>query len=60
MLTFIRERMGIGGHIDGPGDWKPDPNAAKNFREFIEKGGYKIRSMTTQSHGQKSSKFFGV
>ncbi len=23
-------------------------------------GKYKIRSMTTQSHGQKSSKFFGV
>ena len=33
------KRMGIDGHIDGPGDWKPDPNAAKNFREFIEKGG---------------------
>ena len=31
--------MGIGGRIDGPGDWKPDPNAAKNVREFIEKGG---------------------
>ncbi len=30
---------GIGGHIDGPGDWKPDPNAAKNVREFIENGG---------------------
>ena len=33
------KRMGIGGRIDGPGDWKPDPNAAKNVREFIEKGG---------------------
>ena len=33
------KRMGIGGHIDGSGDWKPDPNAAKNVREFIEKGG---------------------
>ena len=33
------KKMGIGGRIDGPGDWKPDPNAAKNFREFIEKGG---------------------
>lgn len=32
-------KMGIGGHIDGAGDWKPDPNAAKNVREFIEKGG---------------------
>ena len=33
------KRMGIGGRIDGPGDWNPDPNAAKNVREFIEKGG---------------------
>ena len=32
------KRIGIGGRI-GPGDWKPDPNAAKNVREFIEKGG---------------------
>ena len=31
--------MDIGGHIDGPGDWKPDPNAAKRTKEFIEKGG---------------------
>lgn len=29
---------GHGGHIDGPGDWKPDPNAAKRTKEFIEKG----------------------
>lgn len=33
------KRMGIGGHIDGPGDWKPDPNAARNIREFLQKGG---------------------
>ena len=33
------KKMGIGGHIDGPGDWKPDPNGAQKFREFIEKGG---------------------
>lgn len=33
------KKMGICGRIDGPGDWKPDPNAAKNVREFIEKGG---------------------
>ncbi len=26
-------------HIDGPGDRKPDPNAAKKVLEFIEKGG---------------------
>lgn len=34
------KKMGIGGHIDGPGDWKPDPNGAQKFREFIENGGY--------------------
>ena len=33
------KKMDIGGHIDGPGDWKPDPNAAKRTKEFIEKGG---------------------
>ena len=33
------KKMGIGGRIDGPGDWKPDPNAAKRTKEFIEKGG---------------------
>ena len=33
------KKMGIGGHIVGPGDWKPDPNGAQKFREFIEKGG---------------------
>ena len=32
-------KMGIGGHIDGPGDWKSDPNTAQKAREFIEKGG---------------------
>ena len=32
-------KMGIGGHIDGPGDWKPDPNTAQKARVFIEKGG---------------------
>jgi len=32
-------KMGIGGHIDGPGNWKPDPNTAQKAREFIEKGG---------------------
>ncbi|MCI7738032.1 MAG: hypothetical protein MSR29_01410 [Lachnospiraceae bacterium] len=30
---------GICGNIDGPSNWKPDPNAAKNVRAFIEKGG---------------------
>ena len=34
-----QKKMGIGKQIDGPGDWKPDPNAAKKAREFIEKGG---------------------
>lgn len=34
-----QQKMGIGGHIDGPGDWKPDPNTAQKAREFIEKGG---------------------
>lgn len=33
------KKMGIGGHIDGPGNWKPDPNTAQKAREFIEKGG---------------------
>ena len=33
------KKIGLGRRIDGPGDWKPDPNAAKNVREFIEKGG---------------------
>ncbi len=33
------KKMGIGGHIDGAGDWKPDPNTAQKAREFIEKGG---------------------
>ena len=33
------EKMGIGKKPDGPGDWKPDPNGAKKFREFIENGG---------------------
>ena len=32
-------KMGIGKKIEGPGDWKPDPDAAKRFREFIENGG---------------------
>ena len=32
-------KMGIGGHIEGPGNWKPDPNTAQKAREFIEKGG---------------------
>lgn len=32
-------KMGIGGHIDGPGDWKPDSSTAQKAREFIEKGG---------------------
>ena len=32
-------KMGIGKKIDGPGDWKPDPNAAQKVREFIEAGG---------------------
>jgi len=33
------KKMGIGGHIDGAGDWKPGPNTAQKAREFIEKGG---------------------
>lgn len=33
------KRMGLDPHIDGPGDWKPDPNAPKRTKEFIEKGG---------------------
>ena len=33
------KRLGIDGHIDGPGDWTPDPNIAKKVREFLEKGG---------------------
>lgn len=33
------ELYGIKKEIEGPGEWKPDPNAAKNFRELIEKGG---------------------
>lgn len=32
-------KMGIGGHLDGPGDWTPDPNTAQKAREFIEQGG---------------------
>lgn len=34
-----QERMGIGAKIDGPGDWKPDPNAAERFHNFINNGG---------------------
>jgi len=34
-----QEKMGIGKRIDGSGDWKPDPNAAERFHEFIENGG---------------------
>lgn len=33
------KKMGIGKKPDGPGDWKPDPNGAQKFREFIENGG---------------------
>ena len=32
-------KMGIGGHIDGTGDWKPDPNTTQKARGFIQKGG---------------------
>ena len=39
VLPEEAKKMDIGGHIDGPGDWKPDPNAAKRTKEFIEKGG---------------------
>ena len=39
LTTEEAELYGIKEKIDGPGDWKPDPNAAKNFRELIEKGG---------------------
>ena len=34
-----QEKIGIGKRIDGPSDWKPDPNAAERFHEFIENGG---------------------
>ena len=33
------ELYGIKKEIEGPGEWEPDPNAAKRFRELIEKGG---------------------
>lgn len=33
------EKMGLNKKIGEPTDWKPDPNAAKNFRELIENGG---------------------
>ena len=33
------QKMGIGEHIDGPGDWKPDPDGARRFHDFIQKGG---------------------
>lgn len=34
------KKMGIGGHIDGPGNWKADPEkAARNVRKMIESGG---------------------
>lgn len=33
------KKIGIGKKPDGPGDWKPDPNGAQKFREFIENGG---------------------
>lgn len=32
-------KLGIGKQIDGPGDWKPDPNAAQRVHEFIQNGG---------------------
>ena len=34
-----QKKMGIGKKPDGPGDWKPDPNGAQRFREFIKEGG---------------------
>ena len=34
-----QKKMGIGKKADGPGDWNPDPNGARRFREFIEEGG---------------------
>ena len=33
------EKMGLNKKNGDPNDWKPDPNAAKNFRELIENGG---------------------
>ena len=33
------EMYGIKKEIEGPGEWEPDPNAAKSFRELIENGG---------------------
>ena len=55
------KKMGIGGRIDGPGDWKPDPNAAKNVREFIEKGGNaeKLKELALQE-GMVSLKEAGM
>lgn len=32
-------KMGLGGRIDGPGDWKPDPDGVRRFHEFIQNGG---------------------
>jgi hypothetical protein len=39
MTPEERHKAGLDRKIDGPGDWKPDPNGAQKFREFIEKGG---------------------
>ena len=33
------EKMGLNKTRGEPTDWKPDPNAAKKFRELIENGG---------------------
>lgn len=33
------KKLGIDGHMDGPGDWKPDPDIARKAREFLENGG---------------------
>lgn len=50
-VDVAKKKMGIGGRIDGPGDWKPDPNAAKNVREFIEKGGNADTTLDTIQDG---------
>ena len=33
------KEMGVRKEPDGPGDWKPDPNASQKAREFIKNGG---------------------
>ncbi len=39
MTPEERHQTGLDRTIDGSGDWKPYPNGAQKFREFIEKSG---------------------